>query len=81
MVTVNQEVDYEQAEEIALEFNCICEPEEKVDVIAELLKEEDDPEDTLVARPPVVDTLFCMCGYRTEDRASTPVFRDKFILG
>ena len=49
MVTVNQEVDYEQAEEIALEFNCICEPEEKVDVIAELLKEEEDPEDTLVA--------------------------------
>ena len=34
MVTVNQEIDYEQAEEIALEFNCICEPEEKVDVIA-----------------------------------------------
>ena len=41
MVTVNQEVDYEQAEEIALEFNCICEPEEKVDVIAELLKDID----------------------------------------
>ena len=38
MVTVNQEIDYDQAEEIALEFNCICEPEEKVDVIAELLK-------------------------------------------
>ena len=54
MVTVNQEVDYETAEEIALEFNCICEPEEKIDVIAELLKEEDDPEETLVARPPVV---------------------------
>ena len=30
MVTVNQEVDYETAEEIALEFNCICEPEEKI---------------------------------------------------
>ena len=41
MVTVNQEIDYDQAEEIALEFNCICEPEEKVDVIAELLKEEE----------------------------------------
>ena len=38
MVTVNQEIDYDQAEEIALEFNCICEPEEKVDVIEELLK-------------------------------------------
>ena len=38
MVTVNQEIDYDQAEEIALEFNCICEPEEKVDVIARTLK-------------------------------------------
>ncbi len=38
MVTVNQEIDYDSAEEIALEFNCIAEPEEKVDVIAELLK-------------------------------------------
>ena len=57
MVTVNQEIDYDQAEEIALEFNCICEPEEKVDVIAELLKEEDDAEETLVARPPVVCCL------------------------
>ena len=24
MVTVNQEIDFEKAEEIALEFNCIC---------------------------------------------------------
>ena len=38
LATVNQEIDYEKAEEIALEFNCICEKEEKVDVIAELLK-------------------------------------------
>ena len=45
MVTVNQEIDYDQAEEIALEFNCICVPEEKGDVIAELLKEEDDAEE------------------------------------
>ena len=44
MVTVNQEIDYDQAEEIALEFNCICEPEEKVDVIAELLKEDEEAE-------------------------------------
>ena len=39
MVTVNQEIDFDMAEEIALEYNVICEPEEKVDVIAELLKE------------------------------------------
>ena len=66
MVTVNQEVDYEQAEEIALEFNCICEPEEKVDVIAELLKEEDDPKETLVPRPPVV----CVMGHVDHGKTS-----------
>ena len=42
MVTVNHEIDYEKAEEIALEFNCIAEPEVKVDVIEELLKEEEE---------------------------------------
>ena len=59
LATVNQEVDYEKAEEIALEFNCIAEPEEKVDVIAELLKEEEEDENTLVSRPPVV----CVMGH------------------
>ena len=47
MVTVNQEIDYDSAEEIALEFNCIAEPEEKVDVIAELLKEDEEREEDL----------------------------------
>ena len=54
VVTINQEIDYDTAEEIALEFNCICEHEVKVDVIAELLKEDEEPEEKMVPRPPVV---------------------------
>ena len=53
MATVNQEIDFEKAQEIALEFNIIAEQEEKVDVIAELLKEEEEDPSTLVPRPPV----------------------------
>ena len=66
MVTVNQEVDYDTAEEIALEFNCIAEPEEKIDVIAELLKEDEEEESTLVARPPVV----CVMGHVDHGKTS-----------
>lgn len=66
MVTVNQEIDYENAEEIALEFNCIAEPEEKIDVIAELLKEEEEEESTLIARPPVV----CVMGHVDHGKTS-----------
>ena len=38
MVTVNHEIDFEKAQEIALEYDIIAEPEENVDVIEELLK-------------------------------------------
>ena len=66
MVTVNHEIDYDKAEEIALEYNCIAEHEVKVDVIAELLKEDDDDDATLVARPPVV----CVMGHVDHGKTS-----------
>ncbi|MBQ8518210.1 MAG: translation initiation factor IF-2 [Agathobacter sp.] len=66
MVTMNNEVSFEEAEEIALEFNFICEQEEKVDVIAELLKEDEENESDMVARPPVV----CVMGHVDHGKTS-----------
>ena len=66
VVTVNQEIDFATAEEIALEFNCICEHEVKVDVIAELLKEEEEDPATLVPSPPVV----CVMGHVDHGKTS-----------
>ncbi len=66
MVTLNEEIGFDQAEEIALEYNCICEKEEKVDVIGDLLKEEEDPEETLIPRPPVV----CVMGHVDHGKTS-----------
>ena len=66
MVTVNHEIDFEKAQEIALEYDIVAEPEEKVDVIGELLKEEEEDESKMVPRPPVV----CVMGHVDHGKTS-----------
>lgn len=58
IVTLNTELSYEEAENIAVEYDILCEMEEKVDVIAELVQDSEvDEEKDLEARPPVVAVM------------------------
>ena len=66
MVTVNTELDFDSAEEIALGYEIMCEKEEKVDMIEELLKEEAEDETLMVKRPPVV----CVMGHVDHGKTS-----------
>lgn len=66
VVTVNQEIDFDTAEEIAMEFEVLCEKEEVVDVIEELLKEDEEDESTMEKRPPVV----CVMGHVDHGKTS-----------
>ena len=77
MVTVNEEIDFDRAEEIALEFNVICEKEVKVNVIEELLKEEEEDENSMVSRPPVV----CVMGHVDHGKTSLlDAIRDTHVI-
>ena len=66
VVTVNEEISYEEAEEIAVEYEILCEKEVVVDVIEELLKEEEEDPSTMTSRPPVI----CVMGHVDHGKTS-----------
>ena len=66
MVSINQEITFEEAEEIALEYDCIAEKEVKVNIVEELLKEAEEDESLMEKRPPVV----CVMGHVDHGKTS-----------
>ncbi|MGI5983991.1 MAG: translation initiation factor IF-2 [Sakamotonia sp.] len=66
IVTINQEIDFEKAEEIAMEYEVLCEKEKKINVIEELLREEEEDEKDMVSRPPVI----CVMGHVDHGKTS-----------
>ncbi len=65
-MTVNSELSYEEAENIAADYDILCEKEETVDEIQELLKEDEEDESKMVGRAPVI----CVMGHVDHGKTS-----------
>ncbi|MBQ8923303.1 MAG: translation initiation factor IF-2 N-terminal domain-containing protein, partial [Lachnospiraceae bacterium] len=66
LYNVNSDLTFDEAADIALEYNYIAEEEEKVDIIEELLKEEEEDVSLMTPRPPVV----CVMGHVDHGKTS-----------
>ena len=66
ILTPNSELSYEEAEKIAVDYDILCEKEEAVDVIEELLREDEEDEENMVSRPPVI----CVMGHVDHGKTS-----------
>ena len=77
MATPNTEIDYEKAEEIALEYEILVEKEVVVDPLEEIMNDQEDPAETLQERPPVV----CVMGHVDHGNINvySSIFGDKYF--